>query len=120
MESMKARTETNGGTTLHLMSGEYDRYTDGYYVGGLVKGETFPLAGSYAADYTIAAINIISRIPVGAGETHIGSWLDRETGTVWIDASEHYADRTEALRVAVDRGELAIWDIAANEEVRVP
>lgn len=120
MESMKARTEANGGTTLHLLSGEYDRYTDGYYVGGHVKGETFPLEGSTAADYTIAAVAVVSRIPLDAGETHIGSWLDTETGTVWIDASEHYTDRAEALAVAADRGELAIWDIAANEEVRVP
>lgn len=119
MQEMKNRTEANGGATLHLPSGEYDRYTTGYYVGGYAKAVTFPLEGSTVADYVLAAIDVISSVPAGKRTGNLGSWIDTETGTVWIDASEHYTDRTEAMRVAAERGELAIWDIANAEEIRL-
>lgn len=51
---------------------------------------------------------------------YLGVWTDPGTGTLYLDASKHFGTMTEALAVAQRTGELAIWDIAAGEEVLTP
>lgn len=47
-----------------------------------------------------------------------GSWLDAETGTLYLDLSSHHADFSEALNALHVRGELALWDVADAVERR--
>lgn len=53
------------------------------------------------------------------GATAFGVWTDSESGQVWYDRVEVVADRRHALELGAARGEIAIWDIAANDEIRV-
>lgn len=47
-----------------------------------------------------------------------GSW--RDGGRVVLDASEHYQNRMDALRIGRSRGEKAVYDLGSGEDVKVP
>lgn len=49
----------------------------------------------------------------------LGWWLDEVTGLVHVDLSTVVHSRGGALALGASRGELAIWDCAAFDEVRV-
>ena len=56
------------------------------------------------------------------GNTHaetLGYWIDAETGDIYLDAGDTYGYEGQALSVARQRGELAIWDRVENREIRV-
>jgi len=48
-----------------------------------------------------------------------GAWKDADTGSHYFDAVEVYDDLQEALKAGHDRGEIAIWDLANEVEIRV-
>jgi hypothetical protein len=50
---------------------------------------------------------------------HVGSWLDTD-GSLYVDGVTIVADRSDAIALAVSRGELAIYDLTAGEEIRTP
>jgi hypothetical protein len=66
---------------------------------------------SNPVDIAITAMNDKVRL--------IGVWTDSETGRVYLDAVEHIESRSDALRIAAERGELAIWDLYAKAEIRL-
>lgn len=49
----------------------------------------------------------------------VGWWLDTETGRVWVEAVDVVDTRPEALALAQARGELAIFDLSTEMEVRL-
>lgn len=49
----------------------------------------------------------------------LGGWIDVEEGAAYIDMSQHYSDKDAAIEVAQFHEEIAIWDLAAGEEIRV-
>jgi hypothetical protein len=114
-EILLARTARDGGVTVSLVSGNVAAHTTGFYVGGRVK-ESIVKDASDIADYQ-SAVNAITRRSGGVG--YIGSWKNDETGWVHVDASDHFEDFESAVRVASERGELAIWEIAGGTEYRL-
>lgn len=48
-----------------------------------------------------------------------GVWADEETGKIYFDGSSWVFDLHSALAVGKARNEIAIWDIANGEEIRV-
>lgn len=49
----------------------------------------------------------------------LGAWLDKESQKIYYDISEHFTLREKAIVEATRRGELAVWDIARSEEIRL-
>lgn len=49
----------------------------------------------------------------------IGGWIDTEQNVAYLDMSNHYDDRAYAIQVAALHEEIAIWDLATSEEIRV-
>lgn len=82
--------------------------TSGYYVGGAVK----PLVNPTRAEVE-AFVEIV-------GADYVGFWEDSETYALYIDAVDHVHTDRAALRLSELRGEIAYWDIRANDEIRVP
>lgn len=50
---------------------------------------------------------------------YLGGWRDPETMIAHLDVVSVYNDQADAERVARDNGELAIWDFAARQSIRV-
>ena len=49
----------------------------------------------------------------------IGGWVDEEDGKAYLDGNTWIPDLETALKVARERGELAVWDIARGVSVYV-
>ena len=49
----------------------------------------------------------------------LGGWTD-DAGTTYIEPSELFTSRKEALKAGVQRGEKAVWDFKSMSEVPVP
>lgn len=91
--------------------------TDGYMVGGEVASlilkadEPKPMT---ATDAWLAEHEFTLSLP----GYYAGIWKDSETGLTYVDISRNVADLYTALAIATARGELAIWDVASEREVR--
>lgn len=105
VQRLIAAARTDGGATVSV-----SRATGRYICGGVRT----VVAGRHAAPESVAA-GLVTRRHVDT----IGSWLDSETGRVYLDAGTRHATRAVALRVARVRGELAIWDEQLMREIRV-
>ncbi|HKZ21138.1 MAG TPA: hypothetical protein VJQ57_13640 [Acidimicrobiia bacterium] len=87
----------------------------GYFVGGLIPALVVPhdeSAESEIEDFLLDA-------GTAPGVDFLGWWTDSEDGRLWVDGSDWHLLRTDALRVAAERGEIAIYDIAGQAEIRV-
>lgn len=50
---------------------------------------------------------------------HMGTWFDTKTGVLWLDISTNFKSKSDAIKAANEAGEIAIWDAAAGEEIRL-
>ncbi len=99
------------GTTAYDGS---DLPTTGYYVGGRYPSMILEDAGELRSD------KVRSFVTNTPDVDYYGVWTDKETHVVYIDGSDHYESLEDALRFAAERDEIAIWDIAGGEEIRLP
>lgn len=99
-----------GGGTFDLVVGAPATRTSGYYVGGAdnVEAITFPVGGP--ADWEAAVSKVVA-----ARSAYVGVWEDG--GVYYVDATERVEDRRLALKLARERGELAVWDIAGETSI---
>jgi HK97 family phage portal protein len=49
---------------------------------------------------------------------HVGGWLDKATGKVYLDLSEQFDDLDDAIDSAEGTNQLAIWDLNVGNEIR--
>lgn len=105
------------GTYIKTESGEIVEYASkwayGYIVGiqNVATIEDHPL-------YVDKLIEIRIRIRTIPAHKLFGVWTDSD-GTVYIDYVEHVDTLSAALSKARERGELAIWDLRNEREIRV-
>ncbi|WP_029090044.1 hypothetical protein [Brevibacterium album] len=93
----------------------------GYVVGGLVPSIVLAEPDQWLPDVQDAVARILSDLIVTetvAAAQAVGVWRDSDTGLVYVDASSIIADREDALAVARERGELAVWDRVNGREIR--
>lgn len=87
--------------------------TAGYWVGGVVPSLVI-------ADYSESAHSQAIRQFVESAPTrYVGFWYDRADGKLYVDAVDHVASCDLAEETGRARGEIAIWDIAAQDEIRL-
>ena len=85
----------------------------GYVVG-------VPGTQTYAPNFInlVDQLEAISRLAEKhAHKLYAGAWRDGDTW--YLDISECVPSESEALKLASSRGELAIWDVANQTEIRV-
>lgn len=67
-----------------------------------------------------AAVQVLrSRAGGDLAGRYVGTWWVEEDGEFVLDVSGKYADLDEALRVAAEREEIAIWDNGLSREILV-
>ena len=94
----------NGGYTIPLAD------VLGRYVVGGLKTVTAKIG-----DALNQAEAIAERLGESGAAQTLGSWA--HDGTVYYDLGDTWDSEADAMRVARERGELAIWDSWANREV---
>lgn len=85
----------------------------GFFVGGIVS----PLI--YDEDDDPQDIEEFVKHIDDLNADYLGWWTDSEDDRLWIDATDWYESLTAALVVAKYRNEIAIYDIANQQEIRV-
>ena len=106
---------------------ESQTYSDGTYA---ITPESITDYGiRWAYGYMLGVETIVSanigRYPTGdelrtiAGLGLVGVWLDKPGGRVYVDKVRHIDTLVEALNLAASLGELAIWDLRGECEIRV-
>lgn len=98
--------------------------TNGFMVGGITDSLVFGTDILNAEHEDVVRNMIIRWINERFNQatdpnTYIGGWVDQEEGYVYIDLSDWHKYMGSALKAAVDRKELAIWDLGQKEEIRV-
>jgi hypothetical protein len=81
--------------------------TDGYFVGGVVPSLINPTRDKIAEFVEFAPAD------------YVGYWEDSTDYALYVDAVTWVRTEREAERLATLRGEIAYWDIRAEDEVRV-
>lgn len=61
----------------------------------------------------------LSKISDQPDNRFLGGWIDNSTGKVYYDISEWFAGKEQAITVAKQRNELAIFDLANMTEIKV-
>lgn len=107
MNTIITDTLANNGGTFRNGVNISDTLISGYVVGGIVPSEIVPVEDS------AELARVVSQF-VGAYE-YVGTWL--HNGEIHIDAVEVYQDKHEAIAVGLQRGEIAIWNVADSEEI---
>ena len=106
---------------------ESKTYSDGTYV---ITPEGISDYGiRWAYGYMVGVGTIVSanigRYPTGeelrsiAGLGLVGVWKDIQGGRVYVDRVQHIDTLVEALNLAASLGEIAIWDLRGECEIRV-
>lgn len=88
--------------------------TSGYMVALEGHEETFPVelfCAEMLSGYVARHFDVLS----GPGEVYLGAW--QSEGLVYLDVSECVSSRAKALFLAVERKQLAVWDVANAVEV---
>lgn len=99
------------GGTVSLTASELP--TTGYYVGGKVV----PLVIDDSADVE-DDIDFFVEYLHTLGAEYLGWWTDEETGKLWVDASDWFAEYEQAETVCRARGEIAFYSIADERSFR--
>jgi hypothetical protein len=123
-------TKASGGSTVSLEDGKVPAKTDGFFVGSapdfngkpietvIIPESDFKLDGEGGMVWWLCQIyaqhltrqQIEDSTPVYGG--YIGTWVD--SGLVYLDAVTWCETREEAVSLGLERGEFAIYDVAAN------
>lgn len=53
------------------------------------------------------------------GADYMGWWVDSDTGLTHLDWVNWYSDRSSAVSIGETRGEIAIFDVANDCEIRL-
>lgn len=119
VEAWRYILEHQGGTfdptSLQIIEAEH-----GFGTGMRIEGDPNSEVEVPAANFTSDAVRSYWQQygPVAAAHDYkLGSWLN--AGIYYMDVSQWYADRIEAINAAIDFVQLAIWDCAASDELLV-
>jgi hypothetical protein len=86
--------------------------TTGYLVGG---ARPAVVADSFETLSGQAVIELADTSPT----LYVGWWIDSDDGRIYVDAVNWYSIEGAARAIGKIRGEIAIWDIANESEIRL-
>jgi hypothetical protein len=118
-EEVAKNTIKNGGDTVLTVDGS--RPDSGYCVGGAMPGEVvenFKNETDLAERITMFMVTHEGDLLHGKGYA-LGTWIDPETGWVDLDVSNVVADYRTAMKLAKQRGEVAIYRVRDGRTIYV-
>lgn len=84
----------------------------GYFVGGASAPLVIrPGTGVYLPSMVEAFLKTVQ-------SAYVGWWTDSETGLLYVDATDWFANLEIAERASRKRKEIAFWDIEGSKEIR--
>lgn len=115
LQQFFTETLNNNGASYSILSGELNP-TNGYFVSLANKGITVDLSDfnqKVVADYISQ-----NAIQLNQAKYFVGSWIDN--GVVYLDVTVQVADKRNALELAYNNGQQAIYDANIGEVIDLP
>lgn len=111
-------THKNGGGSFSFNGEEIP--TSGYMVGGVTPSVILD-PGTTLPRLILDLLHFYQRNQehLDKDGLFLGTWVDPETGKIYLDVSQRVADLEEALKIGDLRGEIAIWDVINGQEISV-
>ena len=114
MNALCEYVKQNGGATFNLMTGEYP--STGFMV---AKAENeFILDGECTVD-SLYAYMARDASDLQKDDAHLGIWYNTDNGKTYLDTSYRFENIDEALEFARANHQLAIFDLATFNEIRL-
>ena len=107
-------TAKNGGASINMATGKVP--TAGYMVsraGSEIITE-MPLMREHLEQFTQAYQDELDN-----PDTYLGTWIDPETGLVYLDISDNLDNLDTAVTLGAERAQLAIYAVEQGETVRL-
>ena len=109
--------EETGGYSVHPITATSP--TTGYMVATVPDAEEKidgleQVTGDKIRQYFEKHVDYLSKNP----DLHLGGWFNLEDGKVYLDLSQRFEDLDDAIDTAVDKKQLAIWDLNTKSEIR--
>lgn len=109
-ERVYKHTIARRGATFNLMG---DGPIRGYMVGGFGSEVIVPLADFNVGD--IVSYLAWNWIELDRPGRYLGTWID--DGNVYLDISQNYSSLQEALKIAGEKSQPAIWSVSSGREI---
>lgn len=93
------------GVTVDRVEGGSVTHTTGYYVGG----DSWSMVRKGLDEN-----DVLEYLQAHAHQRYVGYWRD-DNGRGWLDVTTWHESLYEASAAALDRGEMAFWDIENNQ-----
>lgn len=106
----------NGGATANLHTGETPAL--GYSIGGNPEYGEKVLPSGWEYLFGPVIYGTVEHYMAGVPGDYVGTWI-REDGALVLDAPTIIADRDEAMRLADERGEEAIYCLHTGETIYI-
>jgi hypothetical protein len=116
---------TDGGASLNPMSLEHAAISD-RYIASFKGGTIIPAENGFGVNYWTFVRQlkeVACRAVIAAkqhkydGRTYVGLWLDRRTGSLYLDISRSFKRRCDALRFAERNNQLSIYDSKTDDVI---
>ena len=114
----------NGGGTYYLSLQRGGRlilgdaeFKGGYYVALAGRENVVPITGDvFAFDKLVVAEYIADNLNIlRESDVYLGFWVNNNR--VFLDVVKHIRDKDEAIRIGRENRQIAIFDIAAGDEI---
>lgn len=115
LDAARTLLSQDEGITITRSGGPVNGLSAGYIVGGRVPTLVLNVRDALG-DRTLDILTVARWLDsLETSITNVGSWVN--DGKVYIDAVDHIANHEEAYKTGFSRGEIAIWDCAAQTEI---
>ena len=107
-------TAINGGASINMATGQVP---DAGYMVSRAGSEIItelPLMREHLEQFTQAYQEELDN-----PDTYLGTWLDPDTGLVYLDISDNLDNLDTAVTLGVERAQLAIYAVEQGETIRV-
>jgi hypothetical protein len=110
-EMIHDETIAHDGSTRNMAG---DKPSRGFMVGGNTTSKVMDRAAFSAWSVAHYVRDHETELSYGL---YVGTWT--HSHMVWMDVSDNIMTMREALNVARDRGELAVWDVVNGKEIPI-
>jgi len=95
--------------------------TNGYMVGGYVPNSEVKIPAMFSESIpgVVRAMAKKFAAEIQLGDVFIGGWYNSNDNMWYIDLSERFASYHDAMVVASERDEFAVWDVELGAELNV-
>lgn len=114
-----AHTNRHGGMSVDMRTGAYPK--DGYMCAvhadrsELIKADD--VMDSKKCEKRIEDFRQKNKDVLSEDGVVLGTWLDPDTGNIYLDISKRFEDKAEAIKYASEHNEKAIWDVKNMENI---